>query len=61
MTEQLELRFMADSADDAVRQAKAWAKAEPNLRLRTIARVRQAEGAGWIVTLAVTWLDRVPA
>lgn len=40
MSHQLELRFHATDVDDAQRQAREWAKAEPSLILRTIAGVR---------------------
>lgn len=55
MTEQLELGFHADSAEDAQRQAREWCRAEPRLRLVTIASVRllDAPTGLWRVTVAV--------
>jgi len=54
MTERLELRFVAPSAEDAQRQAREWVRAEPALRLRTIAGVRMAPvGPAYIVTVVV--------
>lgn len=63
MTTQLELAFFADSAADAVSAAKEWVRAEPRLRLRTIASVRldPANARRWIVTVAVNVKDEVPA
>lgn len=56
MSEQLEVRVQGETAEEAIAAAKAWAKAEPNLRLRTVAKVRRSEvGPAWIVTLAVSW------
>lgn len=58
MTEQIEVRFAAGNAQEAVELAKAWARAE-GFRVRTIARVKQATFDGvpvsaWLVTLAVS-------
>lgn len=56
MSEQLEVRVHGETAEEAIAAAKVWAKTEPRMRLRTVARVRRAEaGPAWIVTLAVSW------
>lgn len=58
--ERIPLVFHATSAEDAIAQAKAWVRAEPNLRLRTIASCRPSGQAGgnWAVTVAVNVLSR---
>lgn len=57
----IDLAFHAPDAADAARQARDWARAEPRIRLRTIARIRRDHrpmGAPptdrWIVTVAVS-------
>ena len=64
-TEQLEVVVDAPDADGAIAEAKKWAKAEPNLRLRTIAKVERFTGGPveshsrpdrWLVRIAVEWL-----
>lgn len=56
--ERIEIFFHATDAADATAQAKAWVAAEPNLRLRTIASVRQKPTGGWVVDVAVNVLSR---
>jgi hypothetical protein len=60
-TERLDLAFLATDAEDAMAQARAWARAEPNLRLRTIASCRQKDSGGWVVTVVVAVLSRAAA
>jgi hypothetical protein len=67
--ERIVLGFRADTAEEATAQAREWARAEPGLRLRTIASCRRVADpmpsltAGapqhWEVTVVVNWL--VPA
>lgn len=57
--EQLEVRVHGETADEAIAQARAWARSEPNFRLLTIAKVRNTGPMTWIVTIAVRRL--VPA
>lgn len=57
-TERIPLLFHATDSADAMAQARAWAKAEPNLRLRTIASCRQKDTGGWVVTVVVAVLSR---
>ena len=58
---QVELFFAAPDAEDAARQARAWAHAEPGLQLVGVAKVRRdtthPNTANWIVTVAVRWRD----
>lgn len=54
--DRLTVAFMADTSEEAVALAKAWAAAEPGLRLRTICSVRRGEGQQWQVTLSVRWV-----
>lgn len=69
MSERFELGFRAATAEQAMAEARAWAKAEPRWRLRTIASCRPAPnpemtaGAGprWIVTVVVNRIEPVPA
>lgn len=58
--ERIPLLFRAASAEDAIAQAKAWVRAEPNLRLRTIASCGPSgqPGGNWTVTVAVDVLTR---
>lgn len=58
--ERIPLAFHATDSADAIRQAKAWARAEPNLRLRTIADVVPSgqPGGNWTVTVVVNVLSR---
>lgn len=57
-TERIPLAFHATDSADAMAQAKAWVKAEPNLRLRTIATCRQRDTGGWTVEVVVNVLSR---
>lgn len=69
MSETLTLFFWADDAHDAIAQARAWAKAEPRLRLATEpGNARRATGpdgapsAGFNVDVTVRVVDpKVPA
>ena len=56
--ERIPLAFHATDSADACAQAKAWVKAEPNLRLRTIATCRQKDTGGWVVEVVVNVLSR---
>ncbi len=60
MTDRIDLAFHAETADDAMRQAREWAHAEPHIRLRTIASCRRVthddghpQGDRWTVTVVV--------
>jgi hypothetical protein len=70
MSTRIELGFRAETADGAMADARTWARAEPRLRLRTIASCRRKEPdpframAGrplWIVTVVVNEIEPVPA
>lgn len=51
-TERVEVAFAADTADEAISKAKAWARGE-GIKVRTVARVDRGQGSMWTVTLAV--------
>ena len=57
-TERIPLAFHATDAADVTAHAKAWVKAEPNLRLRTIATCRQKDTGGWVVEVVVNVIER---
>jgi len=55
--DRITLGFRAETADEAVGLAKAWAHNEPNLRIKTVCSVRRDGAYGpWRVELAVRWL-----
>ena len=63
-TERITGAFRAETPEEAVRLAKEWIHAEPNVRLRTVCSVRPAtrsDGARWpgvwSVELAVSAKD----
>lgn len=51
--ERVTLRFRALSVDDAQRQAREWARAEPGVTLRTICGVRREPDDVYLVEIAV--------
>lgn len=51
-TERYEVAFAAETSEEAVAKAKAWAKAE-GMTLRTVASCRPGLGQMWTVTLVV--------
>jgi len=68
MSSRIELGFRAETAEEAVAEARTWTRAEPRLRLRTIASCRRALWdlstawpPLWIVTVVVNEIEPVPA
>lgn len=57
--QRITVAFAASSADEALRLAVEWARAEPRLRLRTVCRVTRPEPPSELyrVELAVVHLD----
>ena len=65
MTELLTITVDARTAQEAQEAARLWARAEPNIRLRTITRVRPATPAPgnapnpekWAVEIAFVYVE----
>jgi hypothetical protein len=51
--ERVTLHFRAPSVDDAQRQAREWARAEPGVTLRTICSVHREPEDEYLVEVAV--------
>lgn len=56
--ERITLAFAAETSDEAVAQAKAWAHNEPKVRIKTLCSVKRGgvNDGQWLVELAVRWL-----